>query len=237
MIVTVGYERAVETFPENVLAEAVRELLPVQTPRRLDLDGLKLFVRPVDWTACRTVFARDFVYIGSTRMMELVGGFPYNHDRAHSLRARCRRWTDRPSFADQIYHAPLVQCVCNAPESWNAKAKHFCKKVADAEGQLPEDRPGVIQIGMEGSGHLGADMLRHVRNGRAAFDFERSRSRLRWIYGNYFKPEATTRPEGSLAMEETVARYRVGRHSTRNPLPDQLLLSDDGNDRPGAFWD
>ncbi len=132
-------------------------------------------------------------------MMELVNG-GHDHDLSHSLRARCRRAPRRLSYAYHIYYASLVNWECRSPAARDARAKHFKKKLADAEGQLPGDRPGVIQVGMEPSGHPDADLLRHFRNGWEAANLTLECSRLRWVYGNYFKIEVTTRSNESLAM-------------------------------------
>lgn len=236
VVVDVAYQHEITEYPDDFLAGCAREFLPVQEPRIIDLEGARIVVRQVAWPICQRVLATDDVFIGSTRMMEIING-GHDHDLSHSLRARCRRAHLRPSYADHIYHASLVNWVCAAPAASKARAKHFKKKLTDAEGQLPDDRPGVIHVGMESSGRPESDLRRHFYNGWEAADLK-SRSRLRWVYGNYFKVEVTTRSNESLAMEETAAVYKVGRHRTRNPLPSRLLLSDDeGRTRWGAYWD
>lgn len=237
VVVDVAYHHNLTDYPTEFLADCVRDLLPVSSPRLVHHEDARLLVRPVAWPLCRRVLQDDFVFIGSTRMMELIGG-RHDHDLSHSLRTRCRRAPSRPSYADHIYHASLVNWACLSPAARSARAKHFNTKVADAEGQLPSDRPGVIHVGMESTGSPDADLLRHYRNDSAASAFTTRHSRLRWVYGNYFKIEATTRPNESLAMEETAARYKIGRHRTRDPLPDHFLLADNGGGtRRGAYWD
>ncbi|SFY45712.1 hypothetical protein SAMN04244548_05327 [Paracoccus pantotrophus] len=237
VVVDVVYHRELTYYSKDFLAECVRGLLPVHEVRIVDHKDAHIAVRQVAWPLCRQVLADDYVYIGSTRMMELVNA-GHDHDWSHSLRARCRRLPERPSFADHIYHASSVNWVCASPVARDARAKHFKKKLIDAEGQLPDDLPGVIHVGMESSGRPESDLHRHFNNGSEAAGLAEGRSRLRWVYGNYFKVEVTTRPNESLAMEETAARYKVGRHRTGEPLASRLLLSDD-EARPqlGAYWD
>lgn len=237
VVVDVAYLHELDKYPDDFLSNCVRDLLPVRSLRLLKHEAAHLSVRPVSWPLCNKVFSSNLVFIGSTRMMELVGG-GHNHDLSHSLRARCRREPDRPSYTDHIYHASLVNWACLSSDASTARARHFKSKIADAEGQLTGDRPGAIHVGMESTGRPAADLLRHARNWSLTSNFSLSDSRLRWIYGNYFKIETTTRPNESLAMEETAARYKVGRHHTRDPLPNALLLSDDdGSTRSGAYWD
>lgn len=168
MIVDVAYHRELTDYPDEFLVDCVRDVLPVHAPRWVDLEDARLLVRPVAWPFCRRVLENDFVFIGSTRMMELVGG-AHDYNVSHSLRARCRRAPGRPSYADHIYHASLVNWACLSPAARSARAKHFNTKVADAEGQLPSDRPGVDSTGRD------ADLLRHY-NGYAASAFTTAHS-------------------------------------------------------------
>ncbi|SES65653.1 hypothetical protein [Paracoccus homiensis] len=237
VVVDVIYNKELAEYPHDFLASCVQEFLPVREPRIIDHKDAHIVVRQVAWPICHQVLSTDVVFIGSTRMMELVGG-AHDHDWSHSLRARCRRAQKRPSYADHIYHASLVNWICSSPVARSARAKHFKKKLIDAERQLPQDRPGVIHVGMESSGHYDSDLRRHYINGREAAGLLEGRSRLRWVYGNYFKTEVTTRSNESLAMEETMAPYKVGQHRTRDPLQSRLLLCDDeGTTRSGAYWD
>jgi hypothetical protein len=81
------------------------------------------------------------------------------------------------------------------------------------------------------------DHFRHIQNTLEARGFGIGHKRLRWVYGNYFAPEVTTRPDESWAFRETKAAYRVGKHSTSEPLPRHLLISPDEDTRPGVHWD
>lgn len=237
VVADVVYRREIKEYPDDFLASCVREFLPARDAREIDHEDAHITIRPAAWPVIQSVLAADYVFIGSSRMTELVNGLR-DDGSYHELRARCRRVKGRPSFADQIYHASLVNWRCTASAAVKARAKHFKKKLIDAEGQLPDDCPGLIHVGMESSGRPDSDQLRHYTNEQEAAGLIAGRSRPKWVYGNYFKVEATTRPDESLAMEETMARYKVGRHRTRDPLPGRLLLCDDA-DRAhwGAYWD
>jgi hypothetical protein len=105
------------------------------------------------------------------------------------------------------------------------KAQHFRRTLANAEGQLPSDRPGVIHIGVESYAGAQVDFARHIFNTFEASSFAPRKSRLRWVYGNYFVPEATTRKDESWAITETMVPYKIGTHRTRWPLPGHMLVS------------
>src|SRR3546814_16151103 len=68
-------------------------------------------------------------------------------------------------------------------------------------------------------------------------DFDPGMSRLRWVYGEYFAPEVSTRSDESWAIEETSASYRVDSHRTREPLPYHMLLTPEAKTNHGVHWD
>lgn len=234
-VLDVRFHEELKEYPEEYLAERVRSLLPVQgIVEELD-ERADIRIRPVEWGLVRSVMEADFVYVGSTRMMELISG-DHEHAASHSMSVRCRRALEKPSYADTIYHASLVNWVTTSQKALRKKADHFKKKIAGAEGQLPSDLPGVVHVGMESLGQQGVDQLRHYNNFLAAQGFSNSSSRLRWIYGNYFQVEVTTRQDESCAMEETMAPYRIGSHRTNEPLPGHLLVADDQEANFGSHW-
>lgn len=62
--------------------------------------------------------------------------------------------------------------------------------------------------------------LRCSRNKLEMLDIDAGDTRLRWVYGEYFAPEVTTREEESWAIEETSASYRtnVTARASRYPI-------------------
>lgn len=234
-ILDVRFHEELKSYSENYLADRIASYLPLDGVIEDLNERADIRIRPIQWKLARSIMNSDFVYIGSTRMMEIING-GHDHTASHSLNVRCRRAPAKPSYADTIYHASLVNWASLSPQSRNAKADHFKKKIAAAEGQLPMDRPGVIHIGMESLGHQYVDQLRHYNNHVVAKDFATKSSRLRWIYGNYFQVEVTTRQDESCAMEESMAPYSIGKHRTREPLPGHLLIADDRNADHGLHW-
>ena len=235
-VVEVRYHEELKDFQEDYLLERVAAMLGGTVVVETSDGRADIRLRPVDWGLTRAVMDRDFVYVGSTRMIELLCGH-VEHSGQHSVRVRCRRATEKPSYADAIYHASVVSWMSYSDGALSAKAKHFRRKLADAEGQLPKDRPGVVHIGMESVGHDNVDYLSHFRNFVAAHNFSNTSSRLRWVYGNYFLPEVTTRQNESCALVESMAPYRIGPHRTREPLPGHLLVADDADPPEGLHWD
>ncbi len=62
--------------------------------------------------------------------------------------------------------------------------------------------------------------------------FAHATSRLRWVYANYFIPEASTRENETRVITDTMVLYKIGHHRTRWPLPGHMLVSpEDGSER------
>jgi hypothetical protein len=235
IIVEVTYNIELADVPDDYLMGHVQSAIRRQTsvPWRDEIASGR--VRPVNWPLARKVLKEDYVYFGSSRMIELLAG-EYAHDADHSMAAKWRPWPKRPEYADALYHASVVTWWSRSPVAIRQKARHFRKILADAEGQLPADRPGVIHIGIESYAGSRVDFLRHQFNRLQTRLFEPRNARLRWVYGNYFVPEATTRKDESWAITETMVPYKIGSHRTRWPLPDHMLVSPENQHRPGMHW-
>jgi hypothetical protein len=221
---------------DDYLACMVREALKRSSDTSWNDEIAKGYVRDIDWRFARHVLKNDDVYFGSSRMIELLVGY-YTHEADHSLTARWRPSPERPFYAESVYQASVVSWVSLSAQSMAKKARHFRSVLGNAESQLPDDRPGVIHVGMESTSGSTVDAMRHVRNFVQARTFAPSTSRLRWVYGSYFVPELTTRRNETWALTETTAPYKIGSHRTSEPLPGHMLVSPEGEGRPGVHWD
>lgn len=235
IIVEVKFDIELKDVPDDYLAVRVADAInrETATPWR---DGVGTGrVRPIDWTLARAVLKHDYIYFGSSRMIELLKGV-YEHGADHSMAAKWRPVPDRPFFADALYHASVVSWISRSEAANRRKARHFKSTLADAEGQLPGDRPGAVHIGIETGPSPDVAATRHIRNLVEARFFEPSRSRLRWVYGNHFVPENTTNQNESCAITETTIPYQVGSHRTAAPLAHHFLVAPDDSLRSGPFW-
>lgn len=236
IVTEVMYKVELSEVPEDYLVTRVQELLdhPIRTEWADDIAAGR--IRPTTWDLAQRVLAEDDVYYGSSRMIELFSG-SYEHDGDHSFFAKWRPARERPAWAAAVYHASVVSWWSMSGRANLQKFRHFRGLLGKAEGQFPGDRPGVLHIGIESPAAGVADRMRHFLNWMNARSFEAGASRLRWVYGHYFVPEVTTRQNESWAMTETVAPYKIGRHGTRWPLPDTLLLTPADEQHHGVHWD
>ena len=236
VVVEMSYKIELADVPDDYLIPHVRSAIEQRSLLTWD-DHISFgHVRPVNWPLTRKVLAKDDVYFGGSRMIELLVGY-YDHEADYSMAAKWRPSPSRPAYAEAVYQASVVSWQSLSDASVFQKARHFRQILAKAEGQLPSDRPGVIHIGVESYAGTDVDFVRHILNASEAHSFAPRKSRLRWVYGNYFVPEATTRKEESWAITETMVPYKVGYHNTRCPLPGHMLVSPEGEGKPGAHWD
>lgn len=232
-VVRVAYKVELQDVPADYLATRVAEALAPPFVWSDDIaDGM---VTPPTWPLLRRIMAHDDVFYGSSRMIELLSG-AYDHQADHSFSGRWRPAEERPMYATTLYHASVVTWTSQSVQARIHKARHFRQLIAGAERQLPTDRPGVVHIGVETVGGHATDALRHLRNLMEARAYTPVNPRFRWVYGNYFAPELTTRRDETWAIDESMSPYKIGRHTTAWPLPDHLLVSPEDEFRPGLHF-
>jgi hypothetical protein len=232
----VKYKIDLADVPNDYLVAHVRSAIKRGSLSPWDDEIASGRVRPVNWQLTRKVLAKDDVYFGGSRMIELLIGY-YVHEADHSMAAKWRPSPSRPAYAEAVYQASVVSWRSLSDTSVLQKARHFRRILANAEGQLPSDRPGVIHIGIESYAGADVDLTRHILNTFESRSFAPRESRLRWVYGNYFVPEQTTRKEESWAITETMVPYKIGSHRTRWPLPGHMLVSPEHEGKQVVHWD
>jgi len=234
-VVEVIYNVELSNIPEDYLVNTIDRALARKLSYGWADEISRGIVRPVEWNLARRVLAKDYVYYGGSRMIELLAG-RYEHDADYSMAAKWRPRPDRPEYADAIYQASVVVWGCVAAEATKRRAAHFRRVLANAEGQLPTDIPGAIHVGIESYSGRFVDYFRHMQNRSEARSFRPTTSRLRWVYANHFVPEDTTRRDETWAITETMVPYRVGKHGTKSPLPRHLLVSPEADADPWSHW-
>jgi len=236
VIVEVKYSVELNSVPDDYLVTRVLEAIE-RRPSEPWLDEIATGrIRPVDWPLIDGILEHDFVYYGSSRMIELLSGY-YIHEWDHSMAATWNPAPDRPFYADAVEQASVVSWISNSKEAHDKKTRHFKSTLANAEGQLPADRPGLIHVGIESGAGNDIAATRHIKNYLEARFFRNKKSRLRWVYGNYFVPEMTTQQNESWAITETMVPYKIGLHRTASPLPNHFLVSPEDVMRAGVYWD
>lgn len=171
------------------------------------------------------VLENDLLYFGSSRMVELISG-DYREGWDYSVRADWTHANEMPFYAESVHHASIVAWRSASEAAVRRKARHFRSAVGKAASQLSAAHPGVVHVAYETRGNSSVDGLLHKLNAKEMRTFESGSSRLRWVYASYLRPEHTTKRNESWAVSETSARYRIGRHRVREPLPNHLFMTE-----------
>jgi hypothetical protein len=163
VVVKIVYKLELTSVPDDYLVAHTRRAIDTRSLHLWDDEFASGHIRPIDWQLARKVLAKDYVYFGGSRMIELLVG-QYDHESDHSISAKWRPANDNLSYADTVYHASIVSWRNVSRVAVSKKARHFKSVMSNAEGQLPSDRPGVIHIGVESYSGAQVDFSRHVAN-------------------------------------------------------------------------
>jgi len=234
LALNVGYEIELSEVPEEYLVEKVEAFLKNPSLFHWADSISNGFIQNIDLTVIHAILERDDVFFGSSRMIELLVG---NHepDMDYSLAADWEPSRERQLFATDLDQASIVGWMSVSSQAQLGKVRHFKTVVSRACEQLPEDFPAVIHVGYESIGGTCVDEIRHRLNCAEMRNFDPKSKKLKWVYGNYLRPEHTNSRNEACAMSETTAPYMVGNHVTPPPLANHLLLSNEGG-VAGAHW-
>jgi len=86
-----------------------------------------------------------------------------------------------PRYISECDFAVILRWKCISEQSISAKAREVLRKLADANDQLPDDRPGIIHIGLEAIDEIDVETLRAVRIERTVREFDPQGKPLRWV--------------------------------------------------------
>lgn len=144
------------------------------------------------------------------------------------------KYAENPHFIDEVAQAVVLRTRSLSEGAVEKKARDIKRKLAEANRQLPEDRPGVIHVGIEALGDDVIERRRYEKIMETISDFDPAGKPLSFIYWHYFAPEAS--PEETWAIDETM-QWR-GIRGDRRPLSlTSLLLPPEAMGREGMHWD
>jgi len=124
VVVEISYQVELSQLPDTFLIDAIADDLRRSENFRIHSDQAIIRVRPVTWDLFRPVIAHDYVYYGSSRMIELLSGY-YEHKAQHSMSARWVRATDMPMYAESVSQASVVSWFSCSNRALTARARHF----------------------------------------------------------------------------------------------------------------
>jgi hypothetical protein len=219
--------------PDDYLINKVSEWLVSGRPSLLWADEISSgVVGDLDLEPLQEVLKAHEVLIDSTRMQELLSGQYVRHaSYLHAIRFKpgmSQRYVAECDLAIAFRWQSL------SPEAITAKAKDVLRKIAEANRQLPADKPGTVHIGFEAVDGDEVERVRFKRILGSTGKFDPRGKPLQYVYCHYFVPECP--PNEAWAFDETVQWRRI---TGRDPRPLEsgfLILPDETHSRLGPHW-
>lgn len=158
-------------------------------------------VNEVDFRKIKKHMSTMDVKILSSQLNELVFG-PFDLYRGCTLLVSGKFSHSNPSYLTKIDFAAGAIWSCDADQSIEKKARHILRHLAEATEQLPENKPGIVHIGLEShdGGIVEIERLSKIMEKVAMFD---SREKdIHWVFCHVFEP--TVPPDKNWEYGETV---------------------------------
>lgn len=187
----------------------------------------------LDMSRLKALLKTDDVALHSSRMMELLTG-EYKRN-AKVIQVLLAKMADNPLYVAECDQAIVLDWESQSPAAIDGKARDVLKRLADGVRQLPDDRPGVIHIGLEAVDGDDVERLRYDKVVRTITSFDPQGKELEYVYVHWFAPESS--PTRSEAFDET-SHWSGRQPGHLRPLHDgMLVLASDIATRNGAHWD
>ncbi len=186
-----------------------------------------------DLGSLQEVLKTDEVLVAGTRLQELLTGEYVRH--ARFLQVLRTKGGMSPRYLAACDLAILLRWQSLAPASIDAKARDVLKRLAEANRQLPDDKPGIIHIGFEAVEGDEVERARYDKILASTGKFDPHGKPLRYVYVHYFVPESP--PDEAWAFDETVHWRRITGKDQR-PLASPFLVMPPGvQGRNGPHWE
>lgn len=220
--------------PNRYLHDKVRRWLDSGSPAHVWADEVaRGTMGEPDLTPLQHVLEGNEVLSASTRLQELLTGQYVRHARI--LQAVRTRQGMSPRYIKACDLAILLQWQSLAPASIDAKARDVLKKLAEANSQLPDDKPGIVHIGFEAVEGDEVERARYAKILASTGNFDPKGKPLEYVYIHYFVPESP--PDEAWAFDETVHWQKIGGTDPR-PLRSAFLVMPGGvQGRDGPHWE
>tara|TARA_E500000318_G_scaffold97148_1_gene97872 strand:+ start:446 stop:1831 length:1386 start_codon:yes stop_codon:yes gene_type:complete len=144
------------------------------------------------------------------------------------------KFAKNPHFIDEIDQAIVLRSKSLSEGAVEKKARDIKRKLVQANKQLPDDREGVIHIGIEALGEDAIEARRYQKIMDTITNFDPKGKPLSFVYWHYFSPE--TSPDEVWAIDETL-QWRGLRGDNRPLSLSSLIIPDEAKIREGMHWD
>lgn len=189
-------------------------------------------ISELDLKPLQDVLQTDDVLGSSRRILELLTGrYARNANYRTILGIKP---ADNPRYVGWCDMAVVMEWESLSEAAVDGKARNIRKKLAEANDQLPEGRPGIVHIGFEAVEGDRVERLRYEKILATARSFDPEGKQLEHFYCHYFVPESP--PDQCWAFDETTQWCAIRKVHSR-PLKDIfLVLPAAADSRTGPHW-
>lgn len=173
------------------------------------------------------------VLASGSRILQLLSG---SYERnANFVQILSIKRADNPRYLKACDMAVLLKWSSMSPQSIDGKARDILRKLAEANRQLPTDRPGIVHIGFEAVDGDVVERARYDKIIASTAKFDPGNIPLEYVMCHYLVPESP--PELSFAYDETTQWCPI-RPSGPQPLGETFLVlaPDETLSRRGTHW-
>jgi hypothetical protein len=217
----VDFKISVSDVPNRYLIDKGREWLESCSPSLLwDDDVARGVISDLDLGPLQAWLEDNEILAAGSLVIKLLTGRYRRHE--NHLQAIKFRRGGSPRFISECDQAIILRWKCSAEASVNAKAKDVVAKLAQALDQLPDDRPGIVHVGLEAVEGDASESARIKRVLTSLKRFDPRGKPLQFVYVHYFIPDSP--PDGGFDFEERVDWQRITGTAARPLQPEMLVM-------------
>jgi hypothetical protein len=228
-----SFKVTTNVVPNDYLTRKTHQWLASGLPSLLwDDEVSRGVIGDLDLDRLREVLIDNNVLVASSRIHELLTGRYVRH--ANYVQALRIKPAHNPRYVDDCDLAVLLRWESLAPEAVDNKARDILRKLAEANSQLPNDRPGIVHVGFEAVEGDAVERARYQKILASTARFDPGAKHLEYVYCHYFVPESP--PDQAWAFDETTQWCPI---RPTGPLPLRgafLILPEAARGRSGPHW-
>lgn len=223
----------VSELPDRYLFDQVERWRETRSPSLLWQDEFcSGVVGEMDLSPLREALRENDILAAGTRLHELLTGRYIRH--ANYLQVIRFQAGMSPRYIGDCDLAILLRWQTSAQAATSAKARDVLRKLAEANRQLPSDKPSVVHIGFEAVEGDAVEQVRYEKILASTSAFDPEGKPLRYVYCHYFVPESP--PDEAWAFDETVQWIRITGTEPRPLDPAFLIMPNEDGTRSGPHW-
>jgi hypothetical protein len=147
----------------------------------VDNDIMTVKMKLCDFSRVKAHLRRWDVHMRSGSLNELIAG-PYDSKRGFTCALICKPSAIYRNYIEDISFAAGAVWSCNAEGAIDKKARDFRRQLAEAVEQLPENKPGIVHVGVESHDGTLVEQERLRKMLLTAIRFDPGRKGLQWVY-------------------------------------------------------